>query len=96
MRLIYHPGARADLAEAAAYYSRQQQGLGPRFVSAVETAVQEILDDPHRMQIVQGDIRRCRVHRFPYDIYFRIVGDELQIVVVKHHRRGDEFWKGRD
>ena len=35
------------------------------------------------------------MRRFPYSIIYRVEGDEVRILVAKHHSRHPEYWKGR-
>ena len=42
---------------------------------------------PESFSIRERDIRRANLHRFPYHFLFRIVGDTVRILVVRHHRR---------
>lgn len=37
--------------------------------------------------IRERDIRRVNLERFPYHFLFRIVGDVVRILVVRHHGR---------
>jgi hypothetical protein len=42
---------------------------------------------PESFAIREGDIRRVNLHRFPYHFLFRIVGDAVRILVIRHHSR---------
>ena len=95
MRVIYHPDAEAETIEAALYYESQRGGLGGEFLHAIDAAVKSVLRDPLRLPVVGGDVRRQFVHRFPYEIYFRTIPDELRILAVKHHRRNPGYWTAR-
>jgi toxin ParE1/3/4 len=66
MRLSYHPDTEAELAEAARVYERKVPGLGARFRSEFESAVARILETPDRWRILEKDIRRFLMRRFPY------------------------------
>ena len=95
MRVAWNPVALSELEEAETYYSERKPGLGDDLVEAVDGAVQRVLADPERFDVVEENIRRCRVPRFPYDLYFDVVGDILRILVVKHHRRRPGYWRQR-
>jgi hypothetical protein len=41
---------------------------------------------PESFSIREGDIRRVNLHRFPYHFLFRIVGDEVRILVFGRRR----------
>ncbi len=95
MRLSYHPDAEAELAEAARFYERKVPGLGTRFRTEFDAAVIKILEAPERWRILEKDIRRFLMRRFPYSILYRIAGEEVRILVVKHHSRHPDYWKER-
>ena len=95
MRVSFHPGAEQDLNEAIDYYNARQTGLGERFLHAVDLAIDSILQDPERLPVVQKQVRRERVQRFPYDVYFRVDGDAVRILAVKHDARDASYWTHR-
>jgi plasmid stabilization system protein ParE len=94
VRLIYHPDAEAELLEAVRFYERSVPGLGDRFLHEFDAAV-AIQEAPGRWHIVEAGVRRYVMRRFPYGIYYRIEGDQLRILVVKHHSRHPDYWKYR-
>ncbi|MBX3342649.1 MAG: hypothetical protein KF711_13745 [Nitrospira sp.] len=52
---------------------------------------------PLQWTVVERDLRRSLMKRFPYIIYFRIVGqDVLRITVVKHQRRHPDLGRERE
>jgi toxin ParE1/3/4 len=95
MRLTYHPDAEAELVEAARFYEGRSPGLGDRFLSEFDAAVAEIQASPGLWPVVEGDLRCHTMRRFPFGIYYRVLGDELRILVVKHHSRHPDYWRYR-
>jgi plasmid stabilization system protein ParE len=95
MRVTYHPEAEAELIEAVEFYESKVSGLGQRFLSEFEAAISTIEEAPMRWQIIEGDLHRYLIRRFPYGIYYRVEADELRILVVKHHSRHPDYWKYR-
>jgi toxin ParE1/3/4 len=69
MRVIYHPAAEAEIIEAAQFYARRVSGLEVEFLDAIDQAVAAILEDPKRWQIIEADVRRYLMPRFPFAIY---------------------------
>jgi plasmid stabilization system protein ParE len=70
------------------YYDRQRAGLGDALRAEVYLAIEQVRSNPLQFAIVEKGIRRCFVHRFPYAVLFRILGDDLiRILVIRHHRR---------
>lgn len=95
MTLQYHPEAEAELIEAAQFYEHKLPGLGTAFLDEFDSAIAKIMDAPIRWRVVQRDIRRFSMKRFPYGIYYRIHGEIIRILVVKHHSRHPNYWKHR-
>ena len=92
MIVQYHPLTASDLNSAISYYNQQRAGLGEEFRSEVYATIESIRSNPLQSAIVDHDIRRCFVHRFPYAVLFRVVNDEtLRVLVIRHHRRHPSF-----
>ena len=95
MRVEYHPAVQKELEEIRDYYEDRAPGLGRAFIDEFEGQILRIAATPERWMIVDMDIRRCLMTRFPYVIYFRCVGtDRIRITTVKHQRRHPKW--GRD
>ena len=96
MKLIrFHPAAWAEFREAAQYYDSKQKGLGLRFVDVVESALVRIKNHPLLFRVVEENVRKCRVTRFPYGLLFRETNDDIEIVAVMHLHRDPSYWRGR-
>ena len=88
MSYFFNPAARAEHLEHIAYYESQRPGLGGRYLAAFDAAMSKICQAPLRHRIkFPPDIRCCRIMGFPYNIVFRQVGDDVEVLVVAPHRR---------
>jgi hypothetical protein len=95
MRLTYHPEAEAEVVETAAFYEARSPGLGDRFLRDFDAAITEVQASPILWPVVEGDLRCHTMKRFPFGIYYRVLADELRILVVKHHSRHPDYWRHR-
>ena len=95
MRLIYHPAAEAELIEAARFYEERVATLGTQFLEAADRAIAIIIEAPDRWRIIEEDVRRDAMARFPYAIYYRILPDQIRILAFKHHSRHPHYWRDR-
>jgi plasmid stabilization system protein ParE len=95
MRLIYHPDAEVEVVEAAQIYEGKVPGLGDRFLRELDAAITIIQEAPGRWSVIEGEVRRFVMKRFPYGIYYRVEGADLRILVVKHHSRHPDYWRYR-
>ena len=95
MRYEFHPEALEEYNEAGFHYSRKEPGLDLRFIIAVESAIEGILQDPERYRRFDEDVRRCLTRIFPYAIFYTIEDDYVLIVAVAHCSKEPGYWKHR-
>jgi plasmid stabilization system protein ParE len=88
MRLAFHPRVYADLAEIMAYYERVgAPELADAFYLEFRYYVEQVAESPLAFAVRERDLRRADLRRFPYHFLFRIAGESVRILVVRHHRR---------
>ena len=87
--------SEAELPVAVGYYESEAPGLGRRFLAVVESAGDEVLEHPLAGAPVRGDVRRNSVGRFPYQLLYRVAGDEVRILAIMHKRRRPLYWAER-
>lgn len=75
-------GARIDLREASAWYEEKAAGLGAKFSEAVQQQSELLEHTPEKYRIAHRDVRRCSVPRFPYAMYYRVVGQTVLVLLV--------------
>ena len=96
MRIEYHPAIEQELRDIISYYNQCSSGLGTEFLNEFERQIFKIAAMPTQWRIVESDIRRALMKRFPYVKYFRVLkSDVLRVAVVKHQRRHPNFGLGR-
>ena len=95
MRLIYHPDAEAELIEAIRFYERRVPDLGAQLLEAADRGIGVIQEAPERWSIIEADVRRYHLPRFPFAIYYRVLPDQLRILAFKHHSRHPDYWRYR-
>jgi len=61
--------AISEFIAAGQYYNQRVAGLGDDFVNEVETGITAICESPYVWRMVQDDVRRFLIPRFPYGIY---------------------------
>ena len=95
MRYEFHPEARLEFRESAAFYEACRPGLGVAFANEIESILRRILDAPDRWPFFEEDIRRCLAHRFPYGVLYTIEPDYILIIAVMHCSREPGYWRHR-
>ncbi|HEX8201483.1 MAG TPA: type II toxin-antitoxin system RelE/ParE family toxin [Isosphaeraceae bacterium] len=41
------------------------------------------------------DVRACRLRRFPYVVYYRVLADRVEVLAVLHGSRESSTWRSR-
>jgi toxin ParE1/3/4 len=95
MTCDFHPEARSEYREAAAFYEDHLPRLGAAFTLEVEAAIDRILEAPQRWRVIDQDVGRCLTHKFPYGVLYTIEHDSILIVAVMHLRRRPNYWLER-
>jgi toxin ParE1/3/4 len=98
MNLVFTPSALRDLRRIALWYRRHR--LPPyeaRFFERLRTTLRSLEDAPARFPILLDDIelRRARILRSPYAVYFVIRDDRVRIIGVVHGARHPATWERR-
>ena len=88
MRIILHPAAEQDLLDAAAFYERQgSRALAARFVAEFKRMGNLLLEQPQIGSPRSRGRRGFAMSIFPYTLIYRVAGEELKILAVKHDSR---------
>jgi plasmid stabilization system protein ParE len=88
MRLVVHPKVYSDIDQIMAYYEEVATAdLANEFYAELRHFMTAAAARPESFAIREGDIRRVNLRRFPYHSHFRIVGDAVRILVVRHDSR---------
>lgn len=91
VRLTLRARAERDLDEAYDWYEERSSGLGDVFLRSAEACFARILRHPEIHPIAEGRVRRGRLSRFPYAVYYLIRDDRIDVVAIYHaHRRPRE------
>jgi toxin ParE2 len=89
--------AETDLEQAFDYYEGVRPALGDNYIEEFRRAVDRILAHPRAWQPLDSTYRRCRLHRFPYGVIYRVddQAQEIVIVAVMHLSRNPDAWRRR-
>ena len=95
MKYAFHPDARLEYREAAAFYESRRPGLAARFTIEIEAALERLLQNPQRCGFIAEDVRRCAARVFPYSILYTVEDDSILIIAIAHKSRKPGYWKTR-
>ncbi len=95
MNYEFHPDALSEFQESVIFYEAQQNGLGVRFMAAVQSAIDHIVIAPESYRVLEEEVRRFLTKVFPYAVLYTIESDCILIVAVMHCHREPGFWHHR-
>jgi plasmid stabilization system protein ParE len=96
MRLRFHRDVAADIIRIITHYEDLGgPNLAKEFQIEVRATFLTALEAPRRYQVFKRDLRRVNLPRFPYHCLFRIVGNDVRILVVRHHGRNPSLGTAR-
>lgn len=61
MNYRYHPEARVESVKTFERYESEQEGLGSRFVEALDATIERIMNDPESYAFIASETRSLSV-----------------------------------
>ena len=83
---ILRAEAAADVEEARRWHEARRQGLGDELLEVVGGALEFLETHAESAPVVQRDIRRQLLRRFPYGIFYRVVHGQVVVLACLHVR----------
>lgn len=87
--------ADADYLQALAWYEERQPGLGREFEAELGVLLKRICRNPEIFFEETTSVRKARMPRFKYGIYFTVEGDEIGVLAVYHPSRNPDALRRR-
>lgn len=92
--------AALEALEAAAWYEREQTGLGVEFEAAIQAALDVLEADVTPLAAMPGTAgrrgaKRLMLRRFPFDVVIVERKQELIVIAFAHQARRPGYWRGR-
>jgi plasmid stabilization system protein ParE len=93
--VVLRPEAQADVLSARRWYENQREGLGVAFEECLEEVFARIARMPELYEVALRDVRRGKLRRFPYLVYYRVFTDRVEVIAVLHGSRHPQVWQDR-
>ncbi len=93
--VVFLPEAEQEMLDAAKYYESQASGLGIDYLAEIERAIEAITESPMTWPIIEGELRRRLVRRFPFGVLYRIEPEEI-IIMLYHTSVADQATGGEE
>jgi plasmid stabilization system protein ParE len=88
MIAVYAPRALRDLEAIAEYLRKRSPSGAARTMTAIKASIDALVAFPAMCPAIDSaGHRRLPVLRFPYTIFYRIAGDEILILHIRHASR---------
>jgi toxin ParE1/3/4 len=88
MKVGYAPRALRDLEGIAAYLIERSPSGAANVLAAIKSSIEALAAFPEMAPAADSaGHRRLPVLRYPYAIFYRIAGDELLILHIRHTSR---------
>jgi len=82
--------AERDLLEARDWYEWKRAGLGSEFLDEFAAAMASLEQNPQRERFYFREFRRILLRRFPYKIFYQIIGERVVVFRVLHAKQDHE------
>jgi toxin ParE1/3/4 len=95
VKLLLRPAAAADIRAARDYYDEAGPGLHEDLAEELDRLFARLEAFPRSAPVVVGyePIRRARLRRFPYAVFYRLTEpDRIDVLRVIHTTRSSDSW----
>jgi plasmid stabilization system protein ParE len=79
-----------DVSEIMDQLDQQREGLSDEFEYFLDVAFDLVCSNPFIYREIAPTLRKSRMYRFNYAIYFEVVNDEVHVLAVIHNASSEE------
>ena len=65
------------------------------FFAALEVVYRRLETAPEIHQVIEQNVRRALLRRFPYAVYYIVFPDHVEVIAVQHCHRDPAAWRSR-
>jgi plasmid stabilization system protein ParE len=95
LALIIEPAAEEDIFIGYQWYEERQFGLGTKFLEALETLFDQIIENPRLyLESIPG-VRRSVTRTFPYLVFYALERKAIHILAIIHAAQDPEYIEER-
>lgn len=87
------PQAEQEIADAVLWYASKNKVVAETFRAIVFDSIELISNSPLSWAAVSArGVRRFVLPRYPYTVFFHVIGSTVKIIAVTHHHRKPKIW----
>jgi plasmid stabilization system protein ParE len=87
------PRAEEEARTAFLWYLERSERAAVAFERELARAIERIGEAPTTYPIVEDELRRYPLDRFPYALLYAIQPDYVWVVAIAHQRRTPGYWR---
>ena len=91
----FHPLADEELVSAIDWHLARSGRAAAGFAREIDHAIQRIGESPARYPVTRFGRRRFVLMKYPFDLVYRVLPTEVEIIAVAHHARRPGYWRKR-
>lgn len=95
LSVVFHPDAVEEAQAARQWYVTRSQSAADSFLAELDFGIQSVSLAPERWPLFVHGTRRYLLHRFPFQLIYRVANDRIEVVAVAHGRRRPGYWRSR-
>lgn len=93
--IILYYDAEQDIIEIVKWYDLKSVELSNRFISQLDEAINKISVLPYAFSYLYDDVRKIKLRKFPYLIFYKINDLIVHVYGVIHTKRNPLTYKKR-
>ena len=87
--------AEKDFDNSYEYYFNDSPEIADAFFQRINISLEIIRRSPLAFQKIHKSLRRVIVKKFPFVIYYQVVGHTIRIIAIFHTSRNPKVWTAR-
>ena len=91
--VVLAPNAEQDIADAFLWYRERNELAADGFRAEVFDVIEHIGDSPLSRPADEEGNRHRVLKRFPYSVFYEVLGSTVMILAIAHHRRRPSYWR---
>lgn len=93
MKIEFTSAAKTELYQAISYYNAVRAGLGYELAIEIDAGLDKIKRFPNAWMLLNRDLRRFLVRRFPYGIIYSVIDNTIVVVSIMNLHQDPEKWE---
>ena len=91
--VVLAPRAEQDIADAFTWYRERNATVANAFRAEVLQTIDRLAETALSWPADEDGNRRRVVQRFPYTVWYEVLGSTITVLAVAHNRRRPEYWR---